>query len=292
VTRIALSALGLLLLAPLGGHAEPAAGVELQLASLAGKSVSGARVGPPHPGAEARNEFERTMAEITADLPDLVVTSKARSDADQERLWRQGYAPHRHSQHRVGLAWDVVASPQVLELVAERARENGFTALPMRSPVSGRSYLHVQRYARSPLRMRASASFDEPRDTEADAPPGESGAATGHAHAPQPEPEVEVATGTDAAAVAAPLAVPRPIGVTGFEFPRRLLARKARGTIVLLVELNADGDVEELQIDSSDLPAFERFVTREVKRWKFTPFMREGQAVAATARLPIPIHIN
>ncbi len=278
--RIALGALGVLLLAPLAGHAEPAAGAELQLASVAAPGASGPVSIPEEGRIEARSDFERAMAGITAGFPDLIVTSKARTEADQERLRRQGYAPHRHSQHRVGLAWDLVASPETLERVAERAREHGFTALSMRSPVSGRAYLHVQRYARSPLRMLATLAADDETDLAPEAKSAEE------------EPAIETASVAEAAATEASIEVPRPIGVTGFEFPRRLLARKARGTIVLRVELSAAGDVEELHVDSSDLPAFERFVTREVKRWKFTPFTREGEAVAATARLPIPIHIN
>lgn len=286
MTRIARNVFVLLLLTPLAGHAELATPAETQVASLVGTGGVGPGVARVPAGVESRSGFERAMAGITEGLPDLIVTSTARSDADQERLRGQGYAPHQHSQHRLGLAWDLVAPQGVLELVAERARELGFTAIPMRSPVTGRSYLHVQRYARSPLRAVTTASHEAQVDPAA---AGADALATGVADA---DPEVETAAAIETAAVPEPLVVPRPIGVTGFEFPRRLLARKASGTIVLLVELNADGNVEELRIDSSDLPAFESFVAREVKRWKFTPFTREGQAVAATARLPIPIHIN
>jgi TonB family protein len=290
--RITLSALGLLLLAPLAGHAEPAAGTALQLASRPAPGASGPRSIPEESRVEARNDFELAMAEITAGFPDLIVTSKARGEADQERLRAQGYAPHRHSQHQIGLAWDVVASQETLDQVAERAREHGFTALSMRSPVSGRAYLHVQRHARSPLWMLATAAAGDETDLAPGATAGGSAAGREDAQSAEEEPAIETASVAEAAATAASIEVPRPIGVTGFEFPRRLLARKARGTIVLRVELSAEGEVEELQVDSSDLPAFERFVTREVKRWKFTPFTQEGEAVAATARLPIPIHIN
>lgn len=284
--RIARKVFVLLLLTPLAGKAELVGHAETQVASLVGTGGSGPSASRPAAGVDSRGDFERAMSGITDDFPDVIVTSTARSDADQERLRRQGYAPHRHSQHRLGLAWDLVAPPETLELVAERAREHGFTAIPMRSPVSGRLYLHVQRYARSPLRVATIASHDEVVDREAG---GEEARPTAVA---SPEPAAATAARTETPAVAETTEVPRPIGVKGFEFPRRLLTRKAQGTIVLLVGLTADGHVEELQVDSSDLPAFESFVTREVKRWKFTPFTRDGQAVAATARLPIPIHIN
>ena len=52
------------------------------------------------------------------------------------------------------------------------------------------------------------------------------------------------------------------------------------------------GEVLDVQIASSDLPDFSDFVSREVRSWKFTPPTRAGRPVRATARLPIPIHIN
>jgi TonB family protein len=85
---------------------------------------------------------------------------------------------------------------------------------------------------------------------------------------------------------------PRPIGVSGFEFPRRLLRSPVDGEVVLLVEISEEGEVLGVQIASSDLPDFSDFVTREVRGWRFTPPTRAGRPVRATARLPIPIHIN
>jgi hypothetical protein len=85
---------------------------------------------------------------------------------------------------------------------------------------------------------------------------------------------------------------PRPIGVSGFDFPRRLRRSPADGEIVFLLEISEAGEVLDLQIASSDLPAFNDFVSREVRGWRFTPPTEGGRPVRATARLPIPIHIN
>ncbi len=86
--------------------------------------------------------------------------------------------------------------------------------------------------------------------------------------------------------------IPRPIGVSGFNFPRRLRKKKVSGKIVLLVKLDSSGDVLEVQLDSSNLPDFDSFVLNEVERWKFTPPTQQGRPVKAQARLPIPIRIN
>jgi len=86
--------------------------------------------------------------------------------------------------------------------------------------------------------------------------------------------------------------IPRPVGVSGFNFPRRLRQKKVSGRIVLLIKLDSDGDVLDVQVDSSNLPEFDDFVAGEVEGWRFTPPTQQGRPVKAKARLPIPIRIN
>jgi protein TonB len=85
---------------------------------------------------------------------------------------------------------------------------------------------------------------------------------------------------------------PHPIGVTGFNFPARLLKKKVSGKIVLLLKLDDRGEVLDVQVEASNLPDFDSFVAGEVRRWKFTPPTQQGRPVQAKARLPIPITIN
>ena len=86
--------------------------------------------------------------------------------------------------------------------------------------------------------------------------------------------------------------LPKPIGVSGFDFPRRLRKQKVNGRIVLMVKLGDDGSVLEVVVASSDLPQFDEFVRSEVERWRFTPPTQQGRPVRAQARLPIPIRIS
>ena len=86
--------------------------------------------------------------------------------------------------------------------------------------------------------------------------------------------------------------IPRPIGVSGFNFPRRLKKKKVRGQIVLLLKLDEKGEVLDVQLDRSTLPDFNRFVLGEVEDWRFTPPTQGGRPVKAQARLPIPINIQ
>jgi len=86
--------------------------------------------------------------------------------------------------------------------------------------------------------------------------------------------------------------LPRPIGVSGFNFPRRLKTKKVSGKIYLLIQLDERGNVTSCEVDSSNLPDFDDFIRGEVAGWRFTPPTKSGQPVKAQARLPIPIRIN
>jgi TonB family protein len=218
--------------------------------------------------AQVLAHFTRSMGDIAESVDGVVVTSKRRTDADQARLVEAGYKPHPCSQHLLGLAWDLAAPADALVALQRVAAEQGFTALIMTSPVTGNAYLHVQRYAKSPLWT---------------APPAEE-PETAVAIEPEPEPPTPVAEVV--------VEAPRPLGVSGFDFPRRLLRKKADGRIVLLLAVSETGRVLDVQVDSSDLPDFDAFVASEVRGWNFSPPRIEGQPVAAVARLPIPIRIE
>lgn len=291
----------LALLAPAVGRAESAAGAGALVGALHA-AVSPPVAAPPRADARAaieaeRRRFEEAMEAVVAGVPGAVVTSKARTDADQERLRLAGYRPHPHSQHRHGLAWDVAGPPEALDAIEESARAHGLVPLRMSSPVTGNPYLHVQRYPRVPasLRERAIAAALAPPADVATRPllvaslaPGEHTVAPGapvwddllafHAAGP-----------LDALFPPPPRVVPRPLGTARLELPKRLLRKKTRGEIVLLVRLDAEGRVEDVAVDTSDLPAFEEVVLDQVRRWRFTPPARPESVVA---RLPIPIHVN
>ncbi len=91
-----------------------------------GKSVS---------DPEVREKLDALANKIGLDIH---VTSGDRTQADQERLRRQGYRPARHSQHLLGKAADIwVEKMKPLEL-ANHARDVGFTGIGIY-----RNHLHV-----------------------------------------------------------------------------------------------------------------------------------------------------
>ena len=85
---------------------------------------------------------------------------------------------------------------------------------------------------------------------------------------------------------------PRVLSDTELDFPAHLLKRRARGKIVLSVNLTREGDVADVQIDSSTLSRFNDFVLGEVEKWKFTPPTRRGRPVKARTHVPLNIRIQ
>jgi Gram-negative bacterial TonB protein C-terminal len=221
--------------------------------------------------ADEGARFAAAMARITQDVSGAVVTSRDRTDADQAQLAAVGYRPHPRSQHKLGLAWDVAASATALDTLRARAIGEGFTALVMKSPVTGVDYLHVQRFVRSPLWTEtaepvalAESQPDAADDAVAAAPPG-------------PLPVVEP---------------PRPLPGSRLDLPRRLLRTKVDGRIVLLLHVSEEGRVLDLAVAASDLPDFDDVVKNEVSGWSFSPPLLDGRPVATFARLPIPIRVR
>jgi TonB family protein len=92
-----------------------------------------------------------------------------------------------------------------------------------------------------------------------------------------------------AAQLDAPL---RALGSPKLDFPGHLRRQRAKGQIVLLVGLSPEGRVVDVEVDRSDLPHLDEFVSDQVRRWRFTPPMQQGVPVATTARLPISIEID
>lgn len=86
--------------------------------------------------------------------------------------------------------------------------------------------------------------------------------------------------------------VPQVVGDTTLDFPDHLLRRRTRGRIVLSVDLSREGEVVDVQIDSSTLLRFNDFVVDEVGTWKFTPPVRNGRVVKARTQVPLNIRIQ
>ncbi len=70
-------------------------------------------------------------------------------------------------------------------------------------------------------------------------------------------------------------------------YPAAALVERRAGTVVLLVNVGADGAVGEVSVAESVAPDLDAAATEAVRRWRFRPAQRDGQAIASRIRVPI-----
>ena len=117
------------------------------------------------------------------------------------------------------------------------------------------------------------ALADQPRLIEAPHPPA----------APAPPPA--------AAPAPAPTLVtsaPTPISMPSPRYPDRAMRRRETGTVRLQVEVGVDGEPTSVSIASSSQSRdLDRAAMDAVRKWRFRPAQRDGQAVAGTIIVPV-----
>ena len=85
---------------------------------------------------------------------------------------------------------------------------------------------------------------------------------------------------------------PRPISQVKPRYPLELKKAKITGSVVLLFVLNEEGRVEDLRIESSSRPEFEKPALDAVRKWRFKPGTRYGKAVRSYVRQQILFNLR
>ena len=71
-------------------------------------------------------------------------------------------------------------------------------------------------------------------------------------------------------------------------YPEAALEQGISGKVILIVDVAADGSVAAAKVERAD-PAgvFDATALEKVKKWRFTPAMKDGKPVASQVRVPI-----
>ncbi len=86
---------------------------------------------------------------------------------------------------------------------------------------------------------------------------------------------------------------PVPISRPAPSYPREALRRGVGGTVRVQVTVAADGSVERMEVAaSSGNRHLDRAAMDAVRRWRFTPALRNGQPVSATVVIPVDFAPN
>ena len=99
--------------------------------------------------------------------------------------------------------------------------------------------------------------------------------------APRPMPPPTVAS-------AAPATMPVPLSSPSPRYPQRALRRNETGTVRLAVDVGPDGVPSDVRVESSSQSRdLDKAAVDAVRKWRFKPAMRNGQAVAETIVVPV-----
>lgn len=92
-------------------------------------------------------------------------------------------------------------------------------------------------------------------------------------------------------AAARPDASAKPVRSPPPEYPASAAQRGEAGTVLLQVQVDAQGRPAEVDVvQSSRSRALDREAVRAVRRWEFSPAVRNGQSVASKVLIPIEFH--
>lgn len=75
-------------------------------------------------------------------------------------------------------------------------------------------------------------------------------------------------------------------------YPAELRKAKVEGTVTVVFLLTEDGRVEEARVQDSSRTEFEKPALDAVRRWRFKPGMKDGNAVKTHMRLPIRFRVT
>ncbi len=70
-------------------------------------------------------------------------------------------------------------------------------------------------------------------------------------------------------------------------YPAELKKSKVEGVVTLLFVLDETGRVEDPRVENSTRPEFEKPALEAIRKWRYSPGMKDGQAVRTYIKVPI-----
>jgi protein TonB len=110
---------------------------------------------------------------------------------------------------------------------------------------------------------------------------------------PAPAAPLESAPPPPPPAAIADSAVPQPVSSPAPRYPRVAQRRGDSGTVLLRVHVGPDGVPYSVDlVQGSGSRELDRAASDAVRRWRFRPAVRNGQAVAGTVQVPITFNLE
>ena len=75
-------------------------------------------------------------------------------------------------------------------------------------------------------------------------------------------------------------------------YPAELRKAKVEGSVKLVFVLTEDGRVEDPRVENSSRPEFEKPALDAIRKWRFSPGMKDGKAVRTYVRVPMRFRVS
>lgn len=85
---------------------------------------------------------------------------------------------------------------------------------------------------------------------------------------------------------------PEPVSQVAPTYPAELRKAKIEGVVTLLFLLSEEGRVEDARVENSSRPEFEKPALDAIRKWRFRPGMKDGQAVRTYLRMPMRFRVS
>ncbi len=79
---------------------------------------------------------------------------------------------------------------------------------------------------------------------------------------------------------------PEPVSQAGPVYPADLRKARIDGNVTVVFVITEEGRVEDPRVENSSRPEFERPALDAIRKWRFRPGMKDGQAVRTYAKQP------
>lgn len=85
---------------------------------------------------------------------------------------------------------------------------------------------------------------------------------------------------------------PEAVSQTAPTYPAELRKAKIEGSVTVVCILDEAGRVEDPRVENSSRPEFEKPALEAIRKWRFRPGMKDGQAVRTYIRIPMRFRVG
>lgn len=85
---------------------------------------------------------------------------------------------------------------------------------------------------------------------------------------------------------------PEPVSQVAPAYPAELRKAKVEGVVTLVFVLDETGRVEEPRVENSTRPEFEKPALDAIRKWRFSPGLKDGQPVRTYIRIPMRFRVT